>query len=377
MNTNQRRKNAVSQSQGAELFGLEKVLGKNRKAGIAELTKMKEAITKINQAKSAMSADKRAGFIFEEVVAGTYNAAARKAGDFKTTATTGSSGGFGTDPRVDIRVERSGTVIAEAQAKCCRTAERTAVSIAKPKYAGTERIVPAGQAKPVQKMLSDSAKAKASSENARMREIGVARQEASTKVVERLDAGGHKSQSVSHKDAMRLAEGDTSKISQVIAVETMTSAVVSGAKSGAIFSGAVSTLTSAHKVFKGEMSAKEAAKTVVSETVAGGARSAVTVAMAEGMKTVAKRTLTNSVATTFLRGSGPMAVAGGVVDIVSDAYKGELTVKSAAKSATKAAGGWAGAQGGAMLGTAICPGVGTILGGILGGMGGAILGGAW
>jgi len=36
-----------------------------------------------------MSLDKRAGFIFEEVHAGTFNAAARKAGDLKTTALTG------------------------------------------------------------------------------------------------------------------------------------------------------------------------------------------------------------------------------------------------------------------------------------------------
>lgn len=377
MKSKQNPKDKGYQTQGAELSGLVNAIGRNHTASIAELAKTKDAIDAINRSKAAMSVDKRAGFIFEEVVAGTFNAAARKAGDVKTTAMTGGRGGFGTDPRVDIRVERSGKVIAEAQAKCCRTPERTAVSIAKPKYAGTERIVPAGQGEPIQKMLSASANAKATSGNPRMRELGAARQEASTKVAERLEAGGHKSRPVSHKDAIKMAKGDTSKVSQMIAVETITSAATSGAKSGAAFSGCVSAFASTSKVLKGEMSVKDAAKTIAKDTVVGGARSAATAVVAEGVKSVAKSSLSKAAAASVLRGAGPLAVAGCVVDVVSDACKGELTAKTAAKSVTRAAGGWAGAEGGAALGTLICPGVGTVVGGILGGVCGSLVGGSW
>jgi hypothetical protein len=374
---NNRKQSKRAQPQGAELFGLIKEFGKNRNAGIDELKKMKDAVKSVNLSKAAMSADKRAGFIFEEVVAGTYNSAARKAGDFNTTAMTGTKGGFGIDPKVDIRVVKGGKVIAEAQAKCCGNPARTAVSVAKPKYEGTQRVVPAGQGQPVKKMLTDSAKGKATSPNQRMREIGAARQEAAGKVTEQLKAGGHKSDSVSHKDAITMAKGDTSKISQMIAMETVASAALSGAKSGAAFSGGISAVTSVYDVLNGKASAKEAIKTVATETLVGGARSAATSLAAEGVKLAAKRSLSQATAGALLRGAGPMAVAGCVVDVVSDACKGELTAESAAKSVTRAAGGWAGAEGGAALGTLIFPGLGTVIGGVVGGIFGSMLGGAW
>lgn len=367
----------LTQTQGAELTGIYTLLSKNRQAGISELRKMESTINSINLSKAAMSSDKRAGFLFEEVVTGTFNADARKAGDFRTSASTGTNGAFGNDPRVDVRVMRNGKILAEAQAKCCRNPARTAVEVSRPQYAGTTRIVPAGQAKPVTKMLIDSAEAKAKSSNPRIQKIGVSRQEASTKVAEKLRAGGHSSKSMAHKEVLKLANGDTSAISNMIMRETMTSATVNGAKSGAAFSGAMSTATSAFKLLNGDISASAAARTVATETIVGGARSAATALVAEGVKTAARKTLSTATAGAILRGSGPMAVAGGLIDIATDAYKGELTVQSAAKSATRAAGGWAGAEGGAALGTIICPGLGTLIGGIIGGIGGSMLGGLW
>ena len=97
--------------QGAETTHLMQRLGAHDEAGIAELKKLAGRIETINASKQAMSLDKRAGFIFEEVHAGTFNAAARKAGDFKTTALTGDTGGFASDPRVDIRVVRDGRIV--------------------------------------------------------------------------------------------------------------------------------------------------------------------------------------------------------------------------------------------------------------------------
>ena len=377
MNSIQKQNRKISQSQGAELSGLVTLFGRNNEAGIAELRKMEQVVKTINLTKGAITADKRAGFIFEEIVAGTYNASARKAGDFKTTATTGSCGGFGTDPRVDIRVVKNGKMIVEAQAKCCGTPARTAVSIGKAKYAGTERIVPKEQVQLVKQKLEDSAKGKATSTNQRMREIGEARAEASGKVNSRLEAGGHKSRAVSHKDAIKIAKGDTSRISRMIAVERVTNAATSGAKSGAVFSGGMSAVTTSYQLATGKISGREAIKIVATETVVGGVRSAATSVVAEGVKSAATLTLSKAASRAILRGAGPLAVAGCVVDVVSDACKGELTTEKAARSVTRAAGGWAGAEGGAMLGTAICPGVGTLIGGLVGGMFGSMLGGAW
>ncbi|MBR8361360.1 hypothetical protein KDW10_28935 [Burkholderia vietnamiensis] len=367
----------VTRPHGAELAEVTHQFNRNGEAAVAELKRMQDAIQSINKAKARISTDKRAGFVFEEFVAGTYNSAARKAGDFKTTATTGSTGGFGIDPKVDIRVTRGDKLLAEAQAKCCRNVGRTAVSISKPRYNGTQRIVPEGQGKPVVSALERSAKTKATSTNARMRAVGNARQEAASKVSEKLQAGGHQSKGLSHKAAMQMASGDTELVSRMIAVETVSSAATAGMKSGAIFSGALSTLSASRKVIDGELTLSDAAKVIAKETVGGGIQSAVTSVTAEGVKTVCKRTLSSTVANTVARGAGPMAVAGCVWEVAADAYNGTLTPKTAAKSVTKAAGGWAGAELGAIAGTAICPGIGTALGGIVGGLFGAMLGGAW
>ncbi|AUZ58446.1 hypothetical protein PRJ_1840 [Pseudomonas sp. XWY-1] len=167
MDTKNRQKKCLPQ--GAETAHLAQRLGANGQADIAELKKLTGRIEAINASKAAMSLDNRAGFIFEEVHAGTFNAAARKAGDLKTTALTG---GFAGDQRVDIRVVRGDKIVAEAQAKCCGSA----TSSAKPKYAGTQRIVPNNQAPAVRNMLSKSTKAKATSHNPRMHELGVNRQ---------------------------------------------------------------------------------------------------------------------------------------------------------------------------------------------------------
>lgn len=363
--------------QGAETAHLLQRLGIRDQAGIAELKKMASRIEAINTSKAAMSLDKRAGFIFEEVHAGTFNAAARKAGDFKTTALTGGTGGFAGDQRVDIRVVRNDKIVAEAQAKCCGSAARSAVSSAKPQYAGTQRIVPDDQAPTVRDMLSKSAKAKATSPNSRMRAIGANRQEAAAKVTSKLKAAGHESKAVTHAQAQKLASGDTSSITRVIVSETVTSAASNAAKSGLAVSAAISAVSSLAKVANGEISAKEAVRTVMVDGAGGAARSAATAVAAEGVKEIAKRALSASAAKAFVAGSGPLALAGCAAELVTDAYKGELTVEKAARSATRAAGGWAGAEGGALVGSAICPGVGTVIGAVLGGIGGSLLGGLW
>lgn len=363
--------------QGAEIAHLTQKLNINNLAGIAELTKLVEHVESINLSKAAMSLDKRAGFIFEEIHAGTFNAAARKAGDFSTTALTGSNGGFACDPRVDIRLVQSGKVVAEAQAKCCGSAARSAVSSAKPQYAGTQRIVPDDQVSSARDLLVKSAKAKVTSTNQRMQELGANRQEAAAKITGKLKTAGHESKSVSHAEAQALASGDMSSITRVIVSETITSAAAGAAKSGLMISAGTSVASGLFKVVKGKMSAGEAVKDIVVNGASGAARSAATAVAAEGVKAAVSSTLSSGIAKAFVAGSGPLAVAGCAAELVTDACKGELTVEKAARSATRAAGGWAGAEGGALIGSAICPGVGTVIGAVLGGIGGSLLGGLW
>lgn len=375
MDTKKRQKKYCLQ--GAEIAHLAHRLGANDQAGIAELKKLAGRIEAINASKAAMSLDKRAGFIFEEVHAGTFNAAARKAGDFQTTAVTGGTGGFAGDQRVDIRVVQGDKIVAEAQAKCCGSAARSAVSSAKPKYAGTQRILPDDQTQAARDMLSKSAKAKATSQNPRMREIGTNRQEAAAKVTNKLKAAGHESKAITHEQAQTLASGDMSSVTRTIAMETVKSAATNAAKSGLAVSAAISAATNLAKVCNGQIPVKEAIKAVAADGATGAVRAAATAVAAEGVKEVAKRALSANAARSFGAGSGPLAVAGCAAEIVTDAYKGELTVEKAARSATRAAGGWAGAEGGALVGSAICPGIGTVIGAVIGGIGGSWLGGVW
>jgi len=374
MDTKNRQKKC--NPQGAETAHLAQSLGANDQAGIAELKKLTGRIEAINASKAAMSLDKRAGFIFEEMHAGTFNAAARKAGDFKTTALTGGTGGFAGDRRVDIRVVQGDKIVAEAQAKCCRSAARSAVSSAKPQYAGTQRIVPDDQAAAVRDMLSKSAEAKATSPNPRMREIGANRQEAAAKVTGKLKAAGHESKAITHEQAQKLASGDVSSITHTIARETVKSAATNAAKSGLAVSATVSATSSLVKVVNGKISVKEAAMAVATDGATGAARAAATAVVAEGVKEAAKRTLSANTARVFVAGSGPLAVAGFAAEIATDACKGELTVEKAARSATRAVGGWAGAEGGALVGSMFGP-VGMLIGATLGGIGGSLLGGLW
>ncbi len=359
---------------GPECAALNAALGRNSAASVAALEDTAAKIRAISA--SALPRDKSVGFIFEEFAAGTFNAAAAKAGDTRTTAITGAAGGFARDPRVDIRVTRNSRTISNVQAKCCKTPKRTAVAVAKPRYAGTERLVPAGQGDTVRQTLAASGAKKALSANPCAREVGRARTEAAGKVTETLNAAGHASTPASYADLAKMAGGDTSKISLMIATETVTSAAIGGAKSGVAIGGIVNSVVTGARCLKGAVSAQDALKTICVDTAAGGVRGAATNVVAEGVKAAACYA-TPKAAAAFVRGAAPLAIAGGIVDVAIDAYNGELTVKGAARSATRAAGGWVGAEAGAALGTVIFPGLGTILGGLVGGLVGSYVGGVW
>jgi hypothetical protein len=157
---------------------------------------------------------------------------------------------------------------------------------------------------------------------------------------------------------------------------------VSGAvKAGIIFGGAVSVTKNLHQVVSGGKEFHMAAKDVAIDVAIAGTSSAAIAATAEGIKFAAKATLPN-VAKSFVKGSAPVVIASGLIELGVDAYKGELTAKTATVTVARTAGGWAGAEagavGGAALGAFFAPvtagvsiAVCAFIGGIAGGIGGS------
>lgn len=167
--------------------------------------------------------------------------------------------------------------------------------------------------------------------------------------------------------------------SQVAASKNISGAV----KAGVIVGGAVSVTKNLRHVLSCEKEIHTAAKDVAIDVAIAGTSSAAIAATAEGIKFTVKSALPN-VAKSFVKGSSPVAIASGLVELGVDAYKGELTGKSATITAARTAGGWAGAEAGAMGGAAvgaflapvtagvsvaICAFIGGVAGGISGSLG--------
>jgi len=333
------------------------------------------AIKEVNAQFGAVSVDKRAGLVFEEFHAGTFNSNAARAGKTTLKASTGKLGGFVNDQQVDIRVTEGARTVAEVQAKCCGTSARSAVAVAKPKYQGTQRVIPADQVEEASSALRRSAAGKAKSANPRMRAIGEARQEAAGRISARVEANGVTSEPLTHAEAKELAAGNLQKLDDMVSHQATKAALAEigqSAASGAIISAGFGFVMSAMSVAKGERKLQDAAVDLAGQTAGAAARSAATTGVAQVVRSSATATLGKS-AGAFVRGSAPVAVAGAIVEMGIDACKGELTSEKAVKTTARAACGWAGAEGGAALGTLVCPGVGTLIGGVVGG----ILGASW
>jgi hypothetical protein len=367
--SNPHRKNNKSRKnlQGAELDHLSHQLTRPERGAIRALEKTDSRITRINLTKASMSADKRAGFIFEEIHAGTFNASARKAGDRVTVARTGMDGRFNNDPKVDIRVESRGSVVTEIQAKCCRNVGRSAAAVAKGKYTGTERLVPADQLKGVKATLGKVAMRNAKSANPKIQLKGAIRAEAGTRAVDRICANGHSSKPIPYKTARSMAEGKLGGLHQMIATERLAAAAKGGGGSGALVGGTISIAKNLSAVFSRRKSIKAALKQTAAETTLAATRGAATNVASELLKASSKKLLGKAAAKSIMRGSAPMAIAGCVVDMIEDTVQGRLSAKKAAKNVGRAASAWAGAEGGATAGAFFGP-VGALVGGIIGGL---------
>ena len=163
---------------------------------------------------------------------------------------------------------------------------------------------------------------------------------------------------------------------------TPTQSISGAVKTGVVVTGALSVTQNLHNVLTGKKKMHMAAKDIAVDVATASASSAVIAGTAEGIKLAAKTALPN-VAKSFVKGSAPVVIASGIVEVAVDAYKGTLTPQSATVTAARTAGGWAGAEVGAASGAA----VGTLLapitaglsipvlafvGGLAGGIGGAI-----
>lgn len=158
---------------------------------------------------------------------------------------------------------------------------------------------------------------------------------------------------------------------------------ISGAvKAGVIAGGAFSVTKNLHQVLTGNKNLKLASKDVAVDVVVAATSSAVIAGAAEGIKAAAKSALPNA-AKSFVKGSVPVVIAAGALELAVDAYKGTLTVKTASVTVVRTAGGWAGAEigaaTGAALGSVLAPFTAglsipilVVLGGLAGGIGGCV-----
>ncbi|MES1980055.1 MAG: hypothetical protein V4451_18595 [Pseudomonadota bacterium] len=165
-------------------------------------------------------------------------------------------------------------------------------------------------------------------------------------------------------------------------LNNVTQSVSGAVKVGVIAGGAFSVTKNLHQVLTGNKNIKLASKDVAVDVVVAAASSAVIAGAAEGIKAAAKSALPNA-AKSFVKGSAPVVIAAGALELAVDAYKGTLTVKTASVTVVRTAGGWAGAEigaaTGAALGSFLAPftaglsiPVLVVLGGLAGGIGGSV-----
>ena len=334
----------------------------------------------VNQAKRYQnnSLSSATGFIAESYHCASFNAkSALKRETFR--AFREKNGNHGDYFIKDIK---SGKIIEKGEMKYYSTAAKTENAMRG--YGSRKLIGPKEQIKEIKKIAK---KRELSNQTTRIevaKEHKIVRKKVSDTIGKKT-----KSESLSLKEAKKLTKKarkgkvNTNDIfSDNTTLEAAKSGAVEGAKNGAIFSAAFSSIENIHAVTSGNRNIKEAVIDVTIQTTKAAVDSAVKSAAGSTAKVaavkVAEKT-TNSVAKSVLKSSAPvMAAVAGVeiaknaVDLVRGEIDGEEFAKKSTKSVATTAGGWAGAEAGAALGTAVCPGVGTVVGGIVGGILGSL-----
>lgn len=335
----------------------------NVREEVFELERMCASIQQVLRRKAGLSTSKRAGHVFEEYHAGTFNAHAARAGDNATRAVTGANGGFNNHLCTDIRVMRGGTILREVQAKCCATPARSAAAVSKAQYGGLQRLVPKGQGGAVREQLTRLGAQKLRSSRPSQVAKGHARLEAASQTAESISAGGHHSRPLSHSDSMQLANGNLAPLAAEIARKRFLGAATSGAATGAAIGAGIEVLLCGGQLAKGAISSTAAARKVATAAASTAVCSAATGVVAEGMKLALARAGANTLA----KGGAAGAIASCVVETTRDAIRGEFSPDRTVEHVTRAAAGTVFAKIGGGIGTLLAPGIGTAIGLLVGG----------
>ncbi len=313
------------------------------------------------------SPEQLAGRLAEELHAATFNADAAARGLQGLRATTGAASGSAT-AAADVTITRAGRVVDQAQVKYHATPQATTFEVARARYDGMQRVVPADQVEAVRDLA-----ARRGADGLGVRNYP----ETAARTSDRIRHGGAESRPLTRQEALEVARNPKEAADRLVRGK-VAGAVRQGAIAGAAVGGGISLVSNVVAYANDRKSGEEAVVDTLKDTAACAASGAVV----SGATVVAETALVRAGASTLARSSAPIAIGLTTVDVVKDAGRlvtgdidGEEFAVRTAKHAATGVTTWGGMEVGAAIGTAICPGVGTVIGGLLGGVGGGLFGG--
>ncbi|WP_239331804.1 hypothetical protein [Frankia sp. CiP3] len=307
----------------------------------------------------------RAGHLFEVMHALAFNRNAIRAGaSVRAQVTEWAAGGSQTAP-ADIHLHDGGRLVAEAQAKLVNRTAALAHDLARPRYAGMQRLVATDKRAAVDNLLD---------RRLRMPPEGVRfddYRDTRAHLTDELHHGSVRSRGISRREADRAAQhpGRWANTQVVGAAgREVVTAGLAGAAGGALIGTVVGAATVAARARAGETAAGAAAVTVAGSAARNAARSGAMAGLGQTVRVAARAGLLPEV---FGGGTLPMAMAGaacGVADAGFDFARGRIDAgEFAARSATvTTAAGLAWACGAVGQTVIPIPVVGALVGGLVG-----------
>lgn len=310
------------------------------------------------------SVEQLAGRVAEEMHAGTFNMDAARKGVEGVKAVTGAAIGKATDA-ADVFIQQGGEVVARAQLKYLGKVTRSLSEVARKKYDGMQRIIPADQVERARELATRRGADALGSRNY---------QETAKSVSGVLKHGKVNSQPVTLEDARKIAK-NTNTLNLMVASEAA-QALGKSAAVAAAFGGVTGVIQQVGKVKKGKVSAAQAARAVAGEVALNAASGAVST----GATLLTQQAVVRLGLTALGKANAPMAAGMLAADFVKDTYhlaRGNITReeygKRSAENAGRASGAIAGLQAGAAIGSVV-PVVGTVVGGVVGSIAGSMAG---
>ncbi len=313
------------------------------------------------------SPERLAGRLAEELHAATFNIDAAAKGFNGLQAATGAAKGAAT-AAADVTVTNGSRIIDQAQLKFHGNPVSTTSNVAKVKYDGMQRVVPADQAQRVREIAG-----KRGVDGLGQRNYP----DVATNASDRIRSGGAESKPLSRPEALDAAKNPHGVSSELIGGR-VGSAVKNGAIAGTVVGGGISVVVNLVAFADGKKSGEDVVVDVLADTAACAASGAAV----SGVAVAAEVALVRAGVNTLAGGAMPVAIGLTAVEMVKDVGRlvngdidGEKFAGRAGGHVVKGGCTWGGMEGGAALGTLILPGVGTIIGGIVGGITGGLFGG--